>query len=86
MSLRAKGTTARKAKTARPGPEAFSVREKTAGKYLFPVKDLEATVQVAFSFYTGKRTNCLVRVGTLLLTTKNPGHKPGEFHWYAKKT
>lgn len=86
MSLRAKGTTARKAKTARPGPEAFSVREKTVGKYLFPVKDLEATVQVAFSFYTGKQANCFACVGILLLTPKNPGRKPGEFNWYAKKT
>ena len=67
-------------------PEGFFRQEKDRREVSFPGKDLEATISVAFSFYTGKRTNCLVRVGTLLLTTKNPGHKPGEFHWYAKKT
>ena len=30
--------SARKAKTARPGPKAFSVRKKTVGKYPSPVK------------------------------------------------
>ena len=69
---------------ARPG--GFFRQEKDRREVSFPGKDLEATVQVAFSFYTGKRTNCLVRVGILLLTPKNPGRKPGEFHWYTKKT
>ena len=65
-----------------PSPVPFWMRAVFYKAALFFVRNLLLS---RFFLFPGKRANCFSCVGTLLLTTKNPGCGPGEFHWYAKK-
>jgi len=75
-----------KGQNREPGLQENSVRNFTGRQGQIPGKIFRKPAFKQVFLFPGKQANCFACVGTLLLTTKNPGCEPGEFHWYAKKT